>query len=303
MVDSKRFDKTVLVTGSSGFVGQKLLRALSARGVRTIAAYHHGCVETLPNTFPFKCDLRNKAEVHALVQRSDIVVHCAWLASDRKEHKEFNLSLTSTLCSAIHQTSGKLILLSSNGASRHSKNPFLSLKYRVELEAINSELGSIDIVRLPPLFDLKGHSSPLRSALCHLFRSPLLYPKSGENKFVRPLYVGDLAELLADRVTTETSAVAQVLAAHGPSEISIAELSDLARSAFHKKTKIAVKGVWAEHLLRWLGESPAVKAKAQAPLEVLSTKKSSGSAFTGLAKAVTTANLLDIRKAWAPTLK
>jgi len=302
-VGSKRFDKTVLVTGSTGFIGRRLLHVLSARGFRTIAAYRDGHVETLQHTFPFKIDLTDKIELDALVQRADIVVHCDWLTVDGKNPAQKNLSnleLTSNLCRAVRQRDGKLILLSSSGASRRSKNVFLSNKYRVELEAINSELESFDIVRLPPLFDLKGSESPLRSALCHLLGSPLLYPRCGENQYIRPLYVGDLAELLADRVAEDTSGVAQVLAAHGPVEISIAELSDLAIHAFGKGRKIALKGVWAEQLMRLLGESPGVKAKVQAPLEVLSTKKSSGSAFTGLATAVTTANLLDIRKAWTP---
>ena len=303
-------DKTVLVTGSSGFVGRNLLRTLSKSGVRTIAAYHHGHVETLTGTFPFKCDLREhperQAELNALVQRAQVVVHCAWLGSQDSgegvKSESGNASLTAELCHAVRSVGGKLILLSSAGASRRSKNPFLRDKYRMELEAINSELASLDVIRLPPLFDLMGHQSPLRTALCHLLKSPLLYPRCGEDRYIKPLYVGDLVELLAERALLDAPAAVEILAANGPSQVSIAELSDLAQKAFGKGKKFPVNGVWGEHLARWLGESPAVKAKLQAPLTVLSTNKSSGSAYTGLAKAVTTANLLDIRKAWAPSV-
>ncbi|MBD3816576.1 MAG: GDP-mannose 4,6-dehydratase [Halothiobacillus sp.] len=71
-------DKTVLVTGATGFTGRHMIVALKSRGYRVVGLGH----STSQADVIIPCDLRNHADVRAVVLRAkpDYVVHLAGLS-------------------------------------------------------------------------------------------------------------------------------------------------------------------------------------------------------------------------------
>lgn len=82
----------VLVTGASGFLGQHLVRSLSAQGVQVRALYNSHAptsdVATLPGIHWMHCDLLDIYDVDEAMQGIDDIYHCAAIVSFDPQKRE-----------------------------------------------------------------------------------------------------------------------------------------------------------------------------------------------------------------------
>jgi len=115
----------ILVTGASGFLGQHLVRNLSAQGLQVRALYHTHPpaqeLKALPGIEWMCCDLLDIFEVEEAMQDVSDVYHCAAIVSfDRRQHGKmlhFNPeSTTNVVNQAISQGIRKLVHVSSVAA-------------------------------------------------------------------------------------------------------------------------------------------------------------------------------------------
>ena len=119
----------VLVTGASGFLGQHLVRFLSAEGIPLRALYHSQPptheLASLPGVAWIKCDLLDVFAVEEVLEGISDVYHCAAIVSYRSAMHEqmlhFNPESTANLVDqALTQGIRKLVYVSSIAAMGRS---------------------------------------------------------------------------------------------------------------------------------------------------------------------------------------
>ncbi|HXS35166.1 MAG TPA: NAD-dependent epimerase/dehydratase family protein [Flavipsychrobacter sp.] len=115
----------VLVTGASGFLGQHLVRYLSAKGCQVRALYHHHPpskdLQGLPGITWMKFNLLDIYEVEEAMKDISDVYHCAAVVSfnpkRREEMLHFNSESTAHIVNqAIEQGIRKMVYISSVAA-------------------------------------------------------------------------------------------------------------------------------------------------------------------------------------------
>ena len=92
----------VLITGASGFLGQRLVRYLSAGGQRVRALYYNsiptGDLASMPGVEWLQCDLLDVFAVAEAMEGVSHVYHCAaivsFLPADREVMLHFNTEST-----------------------------------------------------------------------------------------------------------------------------------------------------------------------------------------------------------------
>ena len=69
---------SVLITGSSGFLGSRLVRALAERKVPVVAMYYHKLPDAVTNVFPICSDMSSPELLATPLRGVDTVFHLAW---------------------------------------------------------------------------------------------------------------------------------------------------------------------------------------------------------------------------------
>lgn len=119
----------ILVTGGSGFLGQHLVRHLSAQGQHIRALYNsHAPKEKLPNVEWMRCDLLDIFEVEEALADVTHIYHCAAMVTfdprRRNEMLHFNPESTANIVNqALVQGIEKMVYVSSVAAlGRNGEN-------------------------------------------------------------------------------------------------------------------------------------------------------------------------------------
>lgn len=121
----------VLITGASGFLGQRLVRYLSAGGQRVRALYYNsiptGDLASLPGVEWLQCDLLDVFAVAEAMEGVSQVYHCAaivsFLPADREVMLHFNTESTANVVNqALEQGIKKMVYVSSVAALGRTGN-------------------------------------------------------------------------------------------------------------------------------------------------------------------------------------
>ena len=138
-----------LITGASGFLGQHLVRHLSAQGLQARALYHSHApadeLKKLPGIEWMQCDLLDIFAVEEAMSGITDVYHCAAIVSfDSRTHKQmlhFNPASTANIVNqAIEQGIRKMVYVSSVAALGRTGNAKTEISEETEWE--NSKYNS-----------------------------------------------------------------------------------------------------------------------------------------------------------------
>lgn len=309
----QRPSPTVMVTGSSGFLGQRVIRQFSSRGTSTIATYYHRLPEALPQVFPVCTDMASPELLLAPLRNVHTVIHLAWEGGlcgsmrsspqgntgDVKdllspERMTRNLSMMANLIAAMEKVGNqRLIFVSAMGASRHSESLFLREKYAAELLLLNSRIKEKIILRPSIVSEAENPDDRFMRAVLRTMKLPLLYPVPRWPVPLRPIHVDDMAREIvcaSEGSPDETTVIGEVC---GSESYPVDEIFRMMADKFFAGQKLALKG-WIGNTLTPLFEREGKNeaqyrfhrlrhflALAQSPSESLVTVTGAGSADGG----------------------
>lgn len=205
----------ILVTGASGFVGQRIVERLQAgREPGTVLALSRGAMPTWPEgTRWLKADLRDGGSVAAAL-RSGITGHVAWIHAAPLPLIANLLPLVGNggivRCVAIGTTS---VLTKADSPSPLERS--MVHDYRAAEEALKSrcEGQQVTWTLLRPTLVYDGVQDRNVTRIAHFIRRLGFFPVAGQGKGLRqPLYADDLAAACQAALAQEGASCAYNLA-------------------------------------------------------------------------------------------
>ncbi len=266
----------VLVTGGSGYIGQRLVRKLSDRGPIVVSMYHHRLPESLPNVFPVCSDMSSSELLAAPLRGIKTVVHMAWegglvgptenVSWDPMDCAALprNIKLLKNLLSAMERAkTQRIVFVSASGASAKATVPFLREKYLAEFFILNSSIPEKVILRSSICCDGEGVSDRFIRSILRVMQFPGIYPVPEKNSFVSPILVDDLVSILSELCFHNMKSHPNVvLEVNGSEKFRVDELFKMVHHYYGKGSKIPLRGFLGRSLLpffeRKSREDPAV---------------------------------------------
>ena len=218
--------KTILVTGSEGFMGRHLCLALRRQG---------GC-EVL------EFDIRHAPEnLPVLAARADLVFHLAGV-NRPKEEKEFtdgNPNLTRRLCDCLANTNRQTPLAISSSIQAEADNPYGRSKKAAEdvvLDYHQRTGAPVYIYRFPNVFGKwsRPNYNTVVATFCHNISRGLPVQISNRSNPLRFVYIDDIVRAVLDLAArTEHDPATTRYEVQPVHSITLGELYDLIQS-FHE---------------------------------------------------------------------
>lgn len=226
----------VLVTGGSGFIGQPLVRVLSAQQQPVVSMYHLRLPEPLPNVYPVCSDMSSPELLAAPLRGIKTVVHLAWegnLAGPPSnacwdlatpERLPRNIQLLRNLLAAMEKADiQRIVFVSAIGASRHSTIPFLMEKYLAEFLILNSSIREKIILRSSVVFGGAIQSDKFVRTIARVMKYPF-YPVPTRKEALAPIKVDDLVGVLGDLCTCKLKEPSAILDIAGGESYRVEEI-------------------------------------------------------------------------------
>ena len=187
----------VLLTGATGFIGQRLQKALLAKKTGVVAvvrpASHHKNA-LLPGVNTLLADLSDRERLVSAVSEASAVIYCAGSVRGRRieDFRDANIDGVRSIVDAMNQAGSEvpLLLLSSLAASRPGVSDYANSKYLGEQEVKNHADFPWTIFR-PPAVCGPGDREML--PILKLARKGLVTPTGPRNQRLSLIHVDDLA--------------------------------------------------------------------------------------------------------------
>ena len=195
--------KIATIFGASGFIGRHLIRRLTEKNFRIVAAtrspYLHGYLKPLGNPGQIdleKVNLFNENRLRTLIKNSDVVINLVGILYENKKQKFENIharfpDLLSKLCSELNIE--KLIHISALGINETVSSQYMQSKLKGEKNILNNFSHSI-ILRPSIVFGPEDKFFNQFASLAEFLPAlPLI--GGGQTKF-QPIYVSDLCKAI-----------------------------------------------------------------------------------------------------------
>jgi len=197
----KNPEKVACIFGASGFIGRHLIRRLTKKDFRIIAAtrspYLHGYLKPLGNPGQIdleKVNLFDEERLRILVKSSDIVINLVGILYETKKQKFEDIhakfpDLLSKLCSELNIK--KLVHISALGINEIVSSQYMQSKLKGEKNIINNFNRSV-ILRPSVIFGPEDKFFNQFASIAEFF--PVLPLIGGGLTYFQPIYVGDIAK-------------------------------------------------------------------------------------------------------------
>ena len=195
--------KIATIFGASGFIGRHLIRGLTKKDYRIVAAtrspYLHGYLKPLGNPGQIdleKVNLFDEERLRILIKNSDVVINLIGILYENKKQKFENIHerfpyLLSKLCS--EQNIEKLIHISALGINETVSSQYMQSKLKGEKNILNNFNHSV-ILRPSIVFGPEDKFFNQFASLAEFLPAlPLI--GGGQTKF-QPIYVSDLCKAI-----------------------------------------------------------------------------------------------------------
>lgn len=253
----------MLVTGSSGHLGQVLLKKLEQNNKTIVALYKTKIPETGKSIFPVCCDIHSRELLMAPLRGVQTVVHLAWKNEYEKEKSKVPLEkiltdsynikgLKSLISAAEEQKVDKFIFISANGASMKAESFFLKEKYISEYLLINSKIPNVCILRPPIIISRDFEKDRFISAIKNIMRIPGMYPVPSDVREISAIFEQDMVEIIYDKISHPQKFKREIEKIVSNEKIEVPELFRFVASKVIQSSKFAIKGSLADSIMRIL---------------------------------------------------
>lgn len=214
----------VLVAGGTGFVGRSLCRVLADRGHDVTAASRRPDATELPPSVETDTVDVTESDPADVVDGHDCVVNLVALPSHvqpRRSHESNHLAGTRHLLSAAERTGAeRFVQLSALGVDAGVETDYFRAKRRAERVVRESDLDWV-IYRPSVVF---GDGCAFVPFVERWFPLPIVPLPGGGRMRLQPIWIGDLAPMIADGVEDDRH-TGRCYELAGPERLTFAETS------------------------------------------------------------------------------
>ena len=178
--------KTVLITGSSGFIGKNLAAHLSTK--KEISVLEFNKSHTLQ-------------DLEVFVNKSDFIFHVAGVnrPKNEKEFNNINTGLTETIIEIVERSGRKIPILLTSSTQADQDNPYGKSKLEAEkklMEWSEKSGSSVCIYRLPNVFGKwsKPNYNSVVATFCHNISHGIPVEISDPEKEITFVYIDNVLE-------------------------------------------------------------------------------------------------------------
>ena len=188
---------TVLLTGATGFIGQRLQKALLASGKRVSAVVRPSSPnkdQLFPGVHSVLADLSNTAKLASAIADCEAVIYCAGSVRGRnlEDFRAANIKGIRSVVDAMNESGSEipLLLISSLAASRPRLSDYANSKFLGEQEVIKNARFPWTIFRPPAVY---GQGDREMLPLLKLARKGIVIPAGPAQQKLSLIHVDDLA--------------------------------------------------------------------------------------------------------------
>ena len=233
--------KIATIFGASGFIGRHLIRRLTEKNFRIVAAtrspYLHGYLKPLGNPGQIdleKVNLFDEENLRTLIKNSDVVINLIGILYETKKQKFEDIhakfpDLLSKLCSKLNIK--KLVHVSALGINETVGSQYMQSKLKGEKNILNNFNHSV-ILRPSIIFGPEDKFFNKFASLAEFF--PAL-PLIGRGlTYFQPIYVGDVAKSIVAILEKEEISE-NIFELGGPQTFTFKELMKILLKQIKKK--------------------------------------------------------------------
>jgi len=214
--------KSILVTGSRGFIGQNLIQALKRRG----------------NYRVFEFDINDSLEFFAeAVRQANIIFHLAGVNRPEKveEYESGNAGFTKTLVSLLEEAKVKPVIVFSSSIQARLDNPYGLSKRRAEEVLINWADrcgGTVAIFRLPNVFGkwCRPNYNSAIATFCHNIARGLEINITDPERVLELVYIDDVVNTFLNMIESPPIKSARFYEVEPVFKIKLVKVVELIRS-------------------------------------------------------------------------
>jgi uncharacterized protein YbjT (DUF2867 family) len=231
----------ILITGATGYIGQRLVTRLIAQGVRPRCLVRD--IQKASNLFPAdKVELVQgattaPATLAAAVEGIETIIHAAFMTADKKEsahnrYEETNVHGTSNLIAAAKTVGVKRIIEMSGLGTRPDKpGSYMQGRYLAEQMLMESGL-DWTIIRPSVLF---GKNAPFIKGLTDLLHTTPVVPLIGGGKTLfQPILVDDVITIIIKILEDPEHTKNKIYTIGGPEYYTFSQIFDELLQATHQ---------------------------------------------------------------------
>ena len=233
--------KIATIFGASGFIGRHLIRSLTEKDFRIIAAtrspYLYGYLKPLGNPGQIdleKVNLFEEENLRTLIKNSDVVINLVGILYENKKQKFEDIhvkfpNLLSKLCSELNIK--KFIHISALGINETTNSQYMQSKLKGEKNILNNFNRSV-ILRPSIIFGPEDKFFNQFAALAEFF--PALPLIGGGLTYFQPIYVGDVAKSIM-AILEKENINNNIYELGGPQTFTFKELMEILLKQIKKK--------------------------------------------------------------------
>jgi NADH dehydrogenase len=237
----KNLGKVACIFGASGFIGRHLIRRLTKKDFRIVAAtrspYLHGYLKPLGNPGQIdleKVNLFDEERLRILVKSSDVVINLVGILYETKKQKFEDIhvkfpDLLSKLCNELNIK--KLVHISALGINETVSSQYMQSKLKGERNIINNFNRSV-ILRPSVIFGPEDKFFNQFASIAEFF--PALPLIGGGLNYFQPIYVGDIANSIM-AVLEKEEINNNIFELGGPQIFTFKELMNILLKEINKK--------------------------------------------------------------------
>ena len=233
--------KIATIFGASGFIGRHLIRSLTERDFRIVAAtrspYLYGYLKPLGNPGQIdleKVNLFEEENLRTLIKNSDVVINLVGILYENKKQKFEDIhvkfpALLTKLCN--EQNIKKLVHISALGINETANSQYMQSKLKGEKNILNNFNRSV-ILRPSIIFGPEDKFFNQFAALAEFF--PALPLIGGGLTYFQPIYVGDVVKSIVTILEKE-EINKNIYELGGPQTFTFKELMEILLKQIKKK--------------------------------------------------------------------